>query len=101
MRVDQFDFALPPENIALRPVSPRHSARMLCVNGDGAMQDRIVSDLPSLLRRGDCLIFNDTRVIPAQLEGVRRTFKGDEARIGATLHKRVDLRRWQAFIRNA
>ena len=101
MRVDLFDFSLPPERIALRPVAPRDTARMLCVSGDGALVGRLVRDLPSCLRAGDCLVFNDTRVIPAQLEGVRRTFKGDEARIGATLHKRVDLRRWQAFIRNA
>jgi S-adenosylmethionine:tRNA ribosyltransferase-isomerase len=101
MRVDLFDFALPPERIALRPVSPRDAARLLCVHGKAGFEDRIVSQLPDLLRAGDCLVFNDTRVIPAQLEGVRRTFKGDEARIGATLHKRLDLRRWQAFIRNA
>ncbi len=101
MRVDLFDFNLPPERIALRPVVPRDAARMLCVSGDGHLDDRYVRDLPSLLRKGDCLIFNDTRVIPAQLEGRR----GD-ARIGATLHKRigpelVEGRRWQAFIRNA
>ena len=69
---------------------------MLYVSGDGGLCDRHVSDLPALLRSGDCLIFNDTRVIPAQLEGRR----GD-AKIGSTLHKRIDLRRWQAFIRNA
>ncbi len=69
---------------------------MLSVDGGGALSDRRVADLPSLLRSGDCLVFNDTRVIPAQLEGRR----GD-ASIGATLHKRIDLRRWQAFIRNA
>ena len=96
MRVDLFDFDLPPERIALRPVSPRDAARMLQVAGDGSLADRHVRDLPHLLRRGDCLIFNDTRVIPAQLEGRR-----GEARIGATLHKRLNLRRWQAFIRNA
>ncbi|MEP7349686.1 MAG: tRNA preQ1(34) S-adenosylmethionine ribosyltransferase-isomerase QueA [Sphingorhabdus sp.] len=96
MRVDLFDFDLPPERIALRPVAPRDAARMLCVSGDGKLTDRHVRDLASLLSAGDCLIFNDTRVIPAQLEGRR----GD-ARIGATLHKRIDLRRWQAFIRNA
>jgi S-adenosylmethionine:tRNA ribosyltransferase-isomerase len=96
LRVDLFDFDLPPERIALRPVAPRDSARMLCVTGDGGLSDRNVSDLPNLLRAGDCLIFNDTRVIPAQLEGRR-----GEAKIGATLHKRIDLRRWQAFIRNA
>ncbi len=95
MRVDLFDFDLPPGRIALRPVSPRDSARMLCVSSE-ELVDRHVGDLPQLLRKGDCLIFNDTRVIPAQLEGRR----GD-AKIGATLHKRIDLRRWQAFIRNA
>lgn len=96
MRVDLFDFDLPPENIALRPASPRDSARMLLVSGDAPMQDRIVRDLPSLLRAGDVLVFNDTKVIPAQLEGMR-----GEARIGATLHKRQGLRQWQAFLRNA
>jgi S-adenosylmethionine:tRNA ribosyltransferase-isomerase len=95
MRVDLFDFVLPPENIALRPVSPRDAARLLCV-GAGGLADHNVRDLPALLRADDCLIFNDTRVIPAQLTGKR----GD-ATIGATLHKRTDLRRWQAFIRNA
>ncbi len=95
MRVDQFDFNLPPERIALRPVSPRDAARMLCVTGH-RIEDGNVVDLPQRLRAGDCLVFNDTRVIPAQLEGQR-----GEARIGATLHKRIDLRRWQAFIRNA
>jgi S-adenosylmethionine:tRNA ribosyltransferase-isomerase len=96
MRVDLFDFELPPERIALRPVVPRDAARMLCVSGRGSLSDRHVRDLPQLLRKGDCLIFNDTRVIPAQLEGRR-----GEASIGATLHKRIDLRRWQAFVRNA
>ncbi|WP_340587797.1 tRNA preQ1(34) S-adenosylmethionine ribosyltransferase-isomerase QueA [Erythrobacter alti] len=96
MRVDLFDFDLPQELIALRPVSPRDSARMLVAKGDAALVDFTVSDLPNLLEPGDVLVFNDTRVIPAQLEGQR-----GEARIGATLHKRIDLRRWQAFIRNA
>ncbi|WP_228243972.1 tRNA preQ1(34) S-adenosylmethionine ribosyltransferase-isomerase QueA [Porphyrobacter sp. GA68] len=96
MRVELFDFDLPPELIALRPVSPRHAARLLVAGSAGPLQDRRVRDLPEVLRRGDVLVFNDTRVIPAQLEGRR-----GEARIGATLHKRVDLRRWQAFIRNA
>ncbi|HEV7312972.1 tRNA preQ1(34) S-adenosylmethionine ribosyltransferase-isomerase QueA [Sphingopyxis sp.] len=95
MRVDAFDFELPNERIALRPARPRDAARMLVVDG-GAMADAGVADLPKWLRPGDCLVFNDTRVIPAQLEGRR----GD-ARIGATLHKRIDLRRWQAFVRNA
>ncbi|TIX50169.1 tRNA preQ1(34) S-adenosylmethionine ribosyltransferase-isomerase QueA [Alteraurantiacibacter aquimixticola] len=97
MRVDLFDFDLPPELIALRPVRPRDAARMLVVRGaDAPFEDRGVLDLPQLLEPGDVMVFNDTRVIPAQLEGRR-----GEARIGATLHKRVDLRRWQAFIRNA
>jgi len=100
MRVDLFDFDLPPERIALRPASPRDSARLLLVEGKGdgpaAMADRVVTDLPGLLRAGDCLIFNDTRVIPAQLEGMR-----GEARVGATLHKRLGPRAWQAFLRNA
>jgi len=95
MRVDLFDFELPPELIALRPARPRDAARMLLVRPE-ALEDRGVVQLPSLLRRGDVLVFNDTRVIPAQLEGA----KGN-ARIGATLHKRLDLRRWQAFVRNA
>ena len=96
MRVDLFDFDLPADNIALRPVSPRDSARLLHVAGDDALTDRVVRDLPSLLRAGDVLVLNDTRVIPAQLEGMR-----GEARIGATLHKRLSLREWQAFLRNA
>lgn len=96
MRIDLFDFDLPPDRIALRPASPRDSARMLLVDGDRPFQDRTVRDLPSRLRRGDVLVFNDTRVIPAQLEGMR-----GEARIGATLHKRLGLRQWQAFLRNA
>ena len=94
MRVDLFDFDLPAEAIALRPASPRDSARMLVVDG-GTMADRIVSDLAAILRAGDCLVFNDTRVIPAQLEGRR----GD-AKIGATLHKREGPRDWRAFVRN-
>ena len=94
MRVDLFDFELPPERIALRPARPRDAARMLVVRPDG-LSDAGVADLPGLLRRGDVLVFNDTRVIPAQLEGRR-----GEAKVGATLHKRIDLRRWQAFVRN-
>jgi S-adenosylmethionine:tRNA ribosyltransferase-isomerase len=96
MRVDLFDFDLPLERIALRPARPRDAARLLVVPGEGAFADLTVRDLPGQLRAGDVLVFNDTRVIPAQLEGRR-----GEARIGATLHKRIDLRRWQAFVRNA
>jgi S-adenosylmethionine:tRNA ribosyltransferase-isomerase len=96
VRVDLFDFELPSDRIALRPVSPRDSARLLGVGADGTLSDHIVRDLPALLQPGDVLVFNDTRVIPAQLEGRR----GD-ARIGATLHKREGPRAWRAFIRNA
>jgi len=95
MRVELFDFDLPPESIALRPADPRDSARMLVVRG-AEMADQRMGDLPGALRAGDCLVFNDTRVIPAQLEGRR-----GEARIGATLHKREGARSWRAFVRNA
>src|SRR5689334_3625700 len=95
MRVDLFDFELPPERIALRPARPRDSARLLAVRGS-EISDHEVLDLPSLLQPGDVLVFNDTKVIPAQLEGRR----GD-ASIGATLHKRQGPREWQAFLRNA
>ena len=96
MRVDLFDFDLPQDLIALRPASPRDAARMLLVRGQDPFADKGVRDLPDLRQPGDVLVFNDTRVIPAQLTGRR-----GEATIGATLHKRIDLRRWQAFIRNA
>jgi S-adenosylmethionine:tRNA ribosyltransferase-isomerase len=95
MRVADFDFDLPPERISLRPARPRDSARLLVVEGE-AICDRAVLDLPDLLRAGDVLVFNDTKVIPAQLEGRR-----GEASIGATLHKREGPRAWQAFLRNA
>ena len=95
MNVDLFDFELPQDRIALRPAAPRDAARMLVVE-PGGMHDRIVSELPGALRAGDLIVFNDTRVIPAQLEGMR-----GEAKIGATLHKREGPRRWRAFVRNA
>ena len=95
MRVDLFDFDLPSDRIALRPARPRDSARLLLVRGSD-IADRQVLDLPQLLEPGDVLVFNDTKVIPAQLEGRR----GD-ASIGATLHKREGPREWQAFLRNA
>jgi S-adenosylmethionine:tRNA ribosyltransferase-isomerase len=95
MRVSDFDFDLPAERIALRPARPRDNARLLAVQGN-AISDRTVLDLPGLLQPGDVLVFNDTKVIPAQLEGRR----GD-ATIGATLHKREGPREWRAFLRNA
>jgi len=95
MRVADFDFDLPPERIALRPARPRDSARLLAVRARD-ISDHEVLDLPELLQPGDVLVFNDTKVIPAQLEGRR-----GEASIGATLHKRAGPREWQAFLRNA
>src|SRR5256885_10037171 len=95
MRLSDFDFELPAERIALRPARPRDSARLLVVRGS-EFADRGVLDLPDLLEAGDVLVFNDTKVIPAQLEGKR-----GEASIGATLHKREGPRDWQAFLRNA
>lgn len=95
MRVDLFDFELPQDLIALRPARPRDSARLLVVDGHDIF-DHEVLQLPKLLRAGDVLVFNDTKVIPAQLEGRR-----GEASIGATLHKREGPREWQAFLRNA
>jgi S-adenosylmethionine:tRNA ribosyltransferase-isomerase len=100
VRVDLFDFALPTDRIALRPAAPRDSARLLQVAAGGHLSDHVVRDLPALLRRGDMLVFNDTRVIPAQLEG-RRGPVSAGARIGATLHKREGPRAWRAFVRNA
>jgi S-adenosylmethionine:tRNA ribosyltransferase-isomerase len=95
MRVDLFDFELPQDRIALRPARPRDSARLLLAKGS-EISDHQVLELPDLLRPGDVLVFNDTKVIPAQLEGKR----GD-ASVGATLHKREGPREWQAFLRNA
>jgi S-adenosylmethionine:tRNA ribosyltransferase-isomerase len=95
MRLSDFDFELPAERIALRPARPRDSARLLVVRGSET-SDRAVLELPDLLRPGDVLVFNDTKVIPAQLEGRR-----GEASIGATLHRRSGPREWQAFLRNA
>lgn len=95
MRVDAFDFDLPEDRIALRPASPRDSARLLRVGTEG-LADHRVTDLPALLNPGDVLVFNDTKVIPAQLAGRR----GD-ARIGVTLHKREGPAEWLAFVKNA
>ncbi|WP_316197667.1 tRNA preQ1(34) S-adenosylmethionine ribosyltransferase-isomerase QueA [Bradyrhizobium sp. SZCCHNS2002] len=100
MRTELFDFHLPPENIALRPASPRDSARMLVVQGDGVLRDRLISDLPDWLEPGDQLVVNDTKVIAAQLSG-RRIGRETEPKIEATLIKRLDGSRWQALVRPA
>ena len=100
MRVDLFDFELPEDRIALRPAEPRDAARMLVAPPQGPFQDSGVRDIPAFLRPGDVLVVNDTKVIPARLDGVR--VRGEAvARIEATLHKREGADRWRAFIRPA
>jgi len=102
VRTDLFDFDLPPERIALRPVSPRDAARLLVVRPGGGpeLDDRAMRDFPDLLRVGDALVVNDTRVIPARLTG-RRIGRGEEPAIEATLHRRLDGARWRAFVKPA
>jgi S-adenosylmethionine:tRNA ribosyltransferase-isomerase len=100
MRTDLFDFELPADRIALRPASPRDSARMLIVQPGSALDDRVVADLPLLLQPGDQLVVNDTKVIPAQLKG-RRIGRETEPKIEATLIKRLDGSRWQALVKPA
>ncbi len=103
MRVDEFDFELPSELIALRPASPRDSAQMLVVKPDEPLRQAKVRELPDFLKPGDVLVFNDTKVIPAQLEGTRAPRNGDAppAKVSATLHMRVDGAQWDAFMRPA
>src|SRR3989454_1763529 len=103
MRTALFDFELPPDRIALRPVVPRDAARLLVVRPGGTpeLEDRGVADLPDLLRRGDALVVNDTKVIAARLRG-RRIGRGAlEPAIEATLHQRLDGSRWRAFVKPA
>ena len=95
MKVDLFDFDLPPDAIAQSPLHPRDLARLLVIAGD-EMEDRGVRDLPGLLAPGDVMVFNDTRVIPARLFGRVNT-----AGMEVTLHKQVDGRTWKAFARPA
>jgi S-adenosylmethionine:tRNA ribosyltransferase-isomerase len=100
VKVAEFDFDLPEERIALRPAEPRDHARLLEVGRDGALSDHVFKDLPALLRAGDMLVFNDTRVIPARLIGVRRRGEAS-ARVEIMLHQRLDERHWRAFLRPA
>jgi S-adenosylmethionine:tRNA ribosyltransferase-isomerase len=100
MRVAEFDFDLPPEKIALRPAKPRDAAKLLVVRQDG-LEERIVRDLPSLLKPGDVLVFNDTKVIPANLRGHRIGRSGTTPKIEVLLHQRLDLSRWQTFAKPA
>ncbi|GGH15862.1 S-adenosylmethionine:tRNA ribosyltransferase-isomerase [Alsobacter metallidurans] len=100
MKVDLFDFELPEASIALRPAQPRDAARMLVVRPGSTLEDRVVRDLPDLLQPGDRLVVNDTRVIPARLDGVR--VRGEAvAHIQATLHLREGPDLWRAFVRPA
>jgi len=102
MRVDLFDFDLPEDRIALRPVFPREEARLLHIvpGGEPVLRDHRVGNLPSLLRPDDLLVFNDTRVLPAALSGTRR--RGEfSAQVSVNLHKRVGDATWRAFARPA
>jgi S-adenosylmethionine:tRNA ribosyltransferase-isomerase len=102
MRTALFDFELPPDRIALRPVSPRDAARLLVVRpGARELEDRGVRDLPDLLRAGDALVVNDTKVIAARLRGRRIGRGAMEPSIEATLHQRLDGSRWHAFVKPA
>jgi S-adenosylmethionine:tRNA ribosyltransferase-isomerase len=99
MRVELFDFDLPEELIALRPARPRDSARLLLLRDDGMIEDRFVRDAPALFRRGDLLIFNDTRVIPAALKAVRpaRDAQSPDVAVSLNLIERVDGATWRAL----
>ncbi|PZQ18092.1 MAG: tRNA preQ1(34) S-adenosylmethionine ribosyltransferase-isomerase QueA [Ancylobacter novellus] len=102
MDVSLFDFDLPEELIALRPAVPRDAARLLVVRPGGSpeLEDRVVSDLPDLLRAGDAMVVNATRVIPARLRG--RRLRGEaSAKVEIMLHQRLDGARWKAFARPA
>jgi S-adenosylmethionine:tRNA ribosyltransferase-isomerase len=102
MQTDLFDFDLPPERIALRPVAPRDQARLLVVRpGENPLiDDRIVRELPDLLRPGDQLVVNDTKVIAANLNG-RRLGRGVESQVGVTLIRRIDGSHWRALVKGA
>jgi S-adenosylmethionine:tRNA ribosyltransferase-isomerase len=101
MRTEMFDFALPEDRIALRPVAPRDAAKLLVVRPGTEFEDHTVRDLPALLRRGDAIVVNDTKVFPASLHG-RRIGRGEhEPAISATLIKRLDGARWQALVKPA
>jgi S-adenosylmethionine:tRNA ribosyltransferase-isomerase len=102
VRVDAFDYELPEDLIALRPASPRDAARLLAVDPAATppYADRMIRDLPALLQPGDALVFNDTKVIPAELRGVRER-DASSAQIAVTLTGRIDANRWHALARPA
>ncbi|HBF90525.1 MAG TPA: tRNA preQ1(34) S-adenosylmethionine ribosyltransferase-isomerase QueA, partial [Hyphomonas atlantica] len=101
MDLSQFQFDLPEERIALRPVEPQDSARLLVVHGDGRLEDAHVRDLPRFLSPGDVMVFNDTRVLPAALKGVRpaRDETGQDVACDVNLTERIDARSWRALAR--
>lgn len=99
MRVSDFDFDLPPERIALRPTSPRESARLLVVSEH--LEDRTIADLPRLLQAGDVLVFNDTKVLPAALTGKRIGRLGTMPKIDVLLHQGLGGGKWTAFAKPA
>ena len=103
MKTDLFNFDLPTDRIALRPAVPRDSARLLVVKPGEApeLDDRTIGDLPDLLRAGDCLVVNDSKVIAARLIGRRIGRGSTEPSIEATLHKRLDGSHWRAFVKPA
>lgn len=103
MRVDAFDFELPEQQIALRPAAPRDSARLLIVRENAAREHHVVRELPRLLRPGDVLVLNDSKVIPARLHGVRRRTGTEvrEAKCELLLYRRVDDETFRAFARPA
>jgi len=96
MRLDDFDFDLPRRLIADHPCEPRDAARLLVIPASGQLQDRRIADLPALLRPGDLLVFNDTKVIPARLVGHRGA-----AEIEITLHRDLGGGAWRGFAKGA
>lgn len=96
MRVDIFDFELDKELIAKQPAEPRDHSRLLDLSQEDAIRDRYFYDLPDLLQAGDLLVFNDTKVIPARLYGMR-----GEAKVEVTLYRPVDGMSWWSFVKNA
>ncbi len=104
MKVSDFDFDLPEARIALRPARPRDAARLLHVPASGALADKGVLDLPDLLQPGDVMVFNDTKVIPAALTGIRPARAeggGGDVAVEINLHKREAPNIWRAFLRPA
>ena len=98
MLVSDFDFDLPEDRIALRPMEPREAAKLLRIPADGPLIDSHVGDVADFLCPGDLLVVNDTRVLPVQLHGVRPR-DGAEVAVEATLIKMLDGARWQAFLK--